>query len=59
MKILLLLPLPPPFAGPEIIAREIIDSCTIEKLRNVTHINSTIRDSNTKKGHFDLKGVLS
>lgn len=59
MQILLLLPCPPPFAGPEIMAKEIIDSHTIRGLRNVNHINSTIRDSNTTKGYFDLRGILA
>ena len=55
---ILLIPVPPPYAGPEVIAKNILDSATIRAEKNILHINSNIRKKNSEKGQFDFKGVV-
>ena len=55
---LFLLPYPPPYAGPEIIAKEILESETIKNKKDIIFINGNIRKKNGVKGKFDLSGIL-
>ncbi len=56
-KIIFLLPLPPPFAGPETIAYELINSDTIKQQNDIIVINSSLKNSNKDKGKFNLLGL--
>lgn len=56
-KKLLLVPLPPPFAGPETIARGIVDAYMEMGITDITSLNSSIRQTNREKGKFDLHGL--
>lgn len=58
MQTLLLLPLPPPYAGPESIAYGIIHEFEKSGLLNYVYVNSTIRTINQDKGKFNLRGLL-
>ena len=58
-KILFFLPYPPPFAGPETIAKELLDSDTFSKRKDILHLKSSIRTNNISKGKFDLSGVIA
>lgn len=58
MKKLFLLPYPPPFAGPEIIAQAILESNTFKKRTDILHINANIQSRNSTKGIFSLIGVI-
>ncbi|MFN0118604.1 MAG: glycosyltransferase family 4 protein [Elusimicrobiota bacterium] len=57
MKILFVVPLPPPWAGVEQISRIIIESQFPPHWQTFV-LKSNIRDSNAKKGQWDLKGIL-
>ncbi len=57
-KTLFLIPLPPPYAGPERIAEELILSETIKKRTDIKIINSSIKRTNKDKGKMGVKGVL-
>ena len=57
MKVLFFLPNPPPLAGPEIIAKEILDTDVIKNDQNIVFLNANIRSNNSDKGKFDLRGV--
>lgn len=57
-KILFLVPIPPPYAGPEIANELLLSSETIRNA-NIVHVNSNIRKNNSEKGNFDLKGIFS
>lgn len=58
MNFLFLLPYPPPFAGPENIAKEIIESDIIKNRNDVIVINSNVRKYNKDKGKFDAEGII-
>jgi glycosyltransferase involved in cell wall biosynthesis len=55
-KVLLLCPIPPPYAGPEV-ATEILINNLPRKLTDYVHLKSNLRDENWKKGKFDLEGL--
>jgi glycosyltransferase involved in cell wall biosynthesis len=57
--ILLLLPLPPPYAGPESMANSIVRSMADMGLQDYRIVNSTLRRENKSKGRLNLQGVLS
>lgn len=57
--ILFLLPLPPPFAGPETIALGTIESLHAINCYDFILVNSTIRVLNQNKGKFDLSGIFA
>jgi len=57
-KTLLLLPLPPPYAGPEVIASEIVHEFERMEVSNCIVINSTIRSINQEKGKFNVSGLI-
>ncbi|MBE9467756.1 MAG: glycosyltransferase family 4 protein [Bacteroidetes bacterium] len=56
-KTIFLLPFPPPQAGPEAIAYELVNSETIKQRNDVIIINSSLKNSNKDKGKFDLVGL--
>jgi hypothetical protein len=58
-KILFFLPYPPPFAGPETIVKELLDSGTFGTRNDILHLNSNIRSNNVTKGSFDLNGIIT
>lgn len=53
-KLLLIGPVPPPFAGPEVGTRMLLDSPTLNARFDIAHINTTVRASNRDKGKRDL-----
>ena len=57
MKTVLLLPLPPPAAGPEIIAASLVEALPQKARRQITVINATIRKLNRSKGKLDISGM--
>ena len=54
-KILFLLPHPPPYAGQEIIAKEIYE--INKNNHDFIFVNANIRKSNKDKGKLDIKGI--
>lgn len=58
MKNIILLPLPPPYAGPEVIASGIIQEYERMEVSNYIVINSTIRSINQEKGKFNISGLI-
>ena len=56
LSFLMLAPLPPPFAGPEI-STEILLNAGLKDHFNFTFIKSNIRKANTEKGRFDIIGA--
>jgi glycosyltransferase involved in cell wall biosynthesis len=57
--LLMLLPLPPPYAGPESMASSMVKSMTDMGLQDYGIVNSTLRRENKAKGRLNLQGVLS
>jgi glycosyltransferase involved in cell wall biosynthesis len=55
-KVLLLCPIPPPYAGPEV-ASEILMNNLPRKLIDYEYLKSNLRDENWKKGKFDFSGL--
>ena len=55
---LFVLPYPPPFAGPEIIAKTLLNSRAFVNKKDIVYVNANIRYSNSKKGNLDIKGML-
>ena len=56
-KILVLVPTPPPFSGPEVANGLLLETKAFVE-GNIIHINSNVRKSNKDKGKADLKGVF-
>ena len=60
MRVLFFAPTPPPYAGPEVSSKALLD-----QLRNgkgqleIVHVRSNIRHENLKKGVIDLQGVMT
>lgn len=54
--VLLLCPVPPPFAGPEV-ATEILLKNLPRKYINYIHLKSNLKNDNWKKGKFDIEGL--
>jgi glycosyltransferase involved in cell wall biosynthesis len=57
-RVLRWVPLPPPFAGPEVASAALAEACR-EHLPGVRIENASIRKSNMEKGRFDLSGAAS
>jgi glycosyltransferase involved in cell wall biosynthesis len=53
---LLWVPLPPPYAGPEV-ASELLANAVAPRLHHALIENATLRSSNMHKGRFDLDGI--
>lgn len=58
-KILVIGPLPPPFAGPEMVTRAIVESDALRRCFEIAHLNTTVRASNRDKGHLDGRMVFA
>ncbi|MFT3697382.1 MAG: glycosyltransferase family 4 protein [Kofleriaceae bacterium] len=56
-RVLMWVPLPPPFAGPEIASRALVEAC--RPLLDVVVESATVRTSNATKGRFDLDGIIA
>ncbi len=57
--IVFLLPLPPPFAGPEIMAFALINAPVIKDSKNIFLINGNINKKNATRGQVTLKGFFN
>lgn len=57
-RVLLWVPLPPPFAGPEVASQALVDACRAY-LPDARVENATLRSSNLRKGRFDLEGIVA
>lgn len=57
-RILFFVPIPPPYAGPEVANKMLLETETLQNAPLV-HLNSNIRNSNSQKGRFDFIGVLA
>ncbi len=57
MKTLLLLPLPPPAAGPEIVAAAMVETLPDAAREQTLVVNATVRRVNRAKGKLDLAGL--
>ncbi|HEY6040342.1 MAG TPA: glycosyltransferase family 4 protein, partial [Kofleriaceae bacterium] len=58
MTVLMWLPLPPPFAGPEVASRQLAKA--VQELRPEIRVESaTLRTTNVAKGRLDLAGVAA
>ena len=53
-KLLLIGPLPPPYAGPEIGTKTLLESTLLNQTYRIRHINTTVRASNKDKGKLDI-----
>jgi len=55
---LLLIPYPPPYAGPEIASQMLLQTEALNR-NDIIYINSNIRKSNANKGKFDIQGIIT
>jgi glycosyltransferase involved in cell wall biosynthesis len=58
-RLLIIGPLPPPYAGPEIGTEIFLRSRVLGQHFLLGHINTTVRASNVEKGRMDVKMVLA
>ena len=58
-KLLLIGPLPPPLAGPEMVTLTFTESEMLREKYVITHINTTVRQSNDVKGKLDIVMILA
>ncbi len=58
-KLLIIGPVPPPFAGPEIGTKTLLDSPVLNETYDIIHLNTTVRKSNTEKGKFGVQMVVA
>lgn len=52
-KLLVIGPLPPPFSGPEIGTKHLLESDALNNTYDIFHINTTLRKSNSERGKLD------
>ena len=57
--VLAFVPLPPPYAGPEMITSALLDAMEIKKEWHLVIVKSNVRGSNEKKGQMDLAGIFA
>jgi len=57
MKVLMWVPLPPPYAGPEVASQQLAEAC--RELLDVRIESATLRTSNATKGRIDRAGVAA
>src|SRR5258706_16119338 len=57
--ILLFLPTPPPYAGPEVASDLLLHALANAGGTKVVHVRSNVRQDNRAKGNFNLSGILS
>ncbi len=53
-KLLIIGPYPPPFAGPEIGTKTLVESSVLNEFYQIKHLNTTVRKSNAQKGKLDI-----
>lgn len=58
-RLLIIGPLPPPYAGPEIGTELFLKSATLHRTFELGHINTTVRANNSEKGRADLTMYLA
>src|SRR5690554_4497653 len=58
-KVLVIGPLPPPFAGPEMVTRAIVESDELRRRFEIAYLNTTVRASNQEKGQLDVRMVFA
>lgn len=56
-RVLWFVPMPPPFAGPEIVSKYLFEAYS-QKYDDAVLINTTLRTANNQKGKLDLQGIL-
>lgn len=57
-KILFIGPLPPPYSGPELSTKQLLNSPLVDKF-NLIFINTNIRKDNVKKGKVDFTAIIA
>jgi len=57
-KILFIGPLPPPYSGPELSTKQLLDS-DLKTYFDIVFLNTNVRKDNSKKGKIDLSALLS
>ncbi|MCS7176653.1 MAG: glycosyltransferase family 4 protein [Candidatus Kapabacteria bacterium] len=55
-RVLMAVPTPPPYAGPEVGMELVLRHWRSERLA-LMHVRTTLRESNAEKGRFDWKGI--
>ena len=58
-KLLIIGPLPPPFSGPEIGTKHLLESETLNDVYDVYHINTTLRTSIAERGRLDITMLVA
>jgi glycosyltransferase involved in cell wall biosynthesis len=58
-KVLAFVPLPPPYAGPEIATERLLRLIRLPKNCEIITLKSNVRTENSKKGSLDLHGLFS
>lgn len=58
-KLLIIGPVPPPFSGPEIGTKTLLESQVLNEACEVHHLNTTVRKSNAEKGKLDVQMVTA
>lgn len=58
IKLLFIGPLPPPYSGPELSTKQLLDS-ELKNHFDIIFLNTNVRKDNTKKGRIDFKALLS
>jgi glycosyltransferase involved in cell wall biosynthesis len=58
-KKIFILPVPPPYAGPELMANTLVESSTIKDNNSIIHINGNINTRNAMRGTFTKTGFLN
>lgn len=59
MKVIAFVPLPPPYAGPEIATQRMLDVLSLPPDCELRVVKSNVRSSNDKKGRFDKEGIIN
>ncbi len=54
-KVLIIGPLPPPYAGPEIVTKNLIGSIELNDIFKVEVLNTTVRKKNSEKGKVGIR----
>ncbi|MFT6127345.1 MAG: glycosyltransferase involved in cell wall biosynthesis [Polaribacter sp.] len=57
-KVLFIGPLPPPYSGPELSTKQLLES-ELKNYYNITFLNTNVRKDNSKKGKIDFSALLS
>ena len=57
--ILLLVPTPPPYAGPEVASELLLNALSKIPAANIIHVRSNVRQDNRAKGNFNLSGIAA